>query len=251
MVINATDETILGNSTRSAVPYAFQYAYLALGIIITLLSLATIRKLWICKKLTNQIRLMSMHMTISNLLYGITMICNFIYGKTTSRYRCPAVLKVIPIAFVIYNVFLTVSGFDRLLSLKFSLKYRLWQNTRNTRIFIASLYIFGMCVNIPNLQMNCPTDNIAMFTYSGLVCFVCTGLLLIFCDVIIYSYIGIIALKTKVADRDRAIATRRANDYNRFWLATMKSFILSVLTLLLLGPFVISKLQSMCSITGS
>ena len=41
----------------------------------------------------------------------------------------------------------------------------------------------------------------------------------------IYSYIGIIALKTEKADRDSAIATGRQNDYNRCWLATMKSFL--------------------------
>ena len=170
MLGNVTNETS-GDDPYIPVPVVFQYAYLSIGITIASLSLVTIRILWICKKLTNQIRLMSIHMTFANLLYGLTMICNFVYGNAL-RLSCPVVLKVIPIAFAIYNVFLAASGLDRLLSLLFSLKYRLWQNKRNTRIFIVSLYLVSICVNIPNLPMVCPTDNVTMFNYLGLVCFI-------------------------------------------------------------------------------
>ena len=238
MMDNFTNDRTAKYAKGLQVPITFQYAHLASGIIITALSILTIHILWKCRKLTNQIRLMSMHMTVANLLYGITKILNFIYGKVI-RNRCPVVLKLIPIAFVIYNIFLAAAGMDRLLSLQFSLKYKLWQSERKTRIFIAVLYLLGFCVNIPNLAMNCPVDDIEMFTYNGLVCVVCTLLFLVLWDIVIYSYIGFIALKTKMSDRNRTIAIGERSDYSRFWLVTMKSFALMMLTVIFLGPYVV------------
>ena len=238
MMDNFTNDRTSKYAKGLQVPITFQYAHLASGIIITALSILTIHILWKCRKLTNQIRLMSMHMTVANLLYGITKIVNFVYGKVI-RNRCPVVLKMIPIAFVIYNVFLAAAGMDRLLSLQFSLKYKLWQSERKTRIFIVVLYLLGICANIPNLIMKCPVNDIDMFTYNGLVCVVCTALFLTLWDVIIYSYIGVIALKTRISDRNRTIAIGERSDYARVWLATMKSFALMVLTVLFLGPYVV------------
>ena len=44
-----------------------------------------------------------------------------------------------------------------------------------------------------------------------------------------------------MTDQNRMIATGKQNDYKRVWTATLKSFGLSVLTIILLGPFVVSQ----------
>ena len=145
MFANSTNETTAGNAPYIPVPVVFQFAYLSIGTTIASLSLVTIRILWICRKLTNQIRLMSMHMTFANLLYGLTMICNFVYGNAIGI-RCPVVLKVIPIAFAIYNVFLAASGLDRLPLTPLFIEIQTMAKTGGTRVFSLCLYISGASV---------------------------------------------------------------------------------------------------------
>ena len=140
--------------------------------------------------------------------------------------------------FVLFNIFLTAAGFDRLFSLVYSIKYTLWAKKQNAYVMIISLYVIGLCLHLPllpaNLKFSCREDK-NIFTYGGLWSFVSSCLVLIACDVVIYSYIGIIALKAKASNQPIG-----KNDYSRFSLATFKTFLLSTVTVFLMGPFVIT-----------
>ena len=241
MNINITEGPSGDNDGEPSTSNVFVYSAFLLGFSITTLSLITICTLRECRKLTMQIRLMSMHLTIANLAYGLTMLCSasyyFIHGRL-----CTFILKLLPVSYVVFNVFLTAAGVDRLLSLKYSIRYMLWNKKRYVHVLTACLYGLGLCINIPNwtTEFGCNRGE-DMFTYSGLISFVCSMLILITCDMIIYFYIGIIALKVKSSSQTNSTENSRKNDYTRFWSSTFKSFALSIITILLLGPFIASR----------
>ena len=231
------------NAMVQFVPTAYRNAYCCLGVLITISSFLTICTLYKCRKLTNQIRLMSMHLTFANLIYGITVVGNFLYFKASGKI-CSLTVKVIPMSFIIYNIFLTATGVDRLLSLRFPLKYILWQRKRNSRILIVSSYVVAICLNVPNMAtpsvFSCSFDA-DMFTYSGLLAFVSSGLFLITCDAIIYFYIGVLAIKANLSNQKHKVLPGTLNDYSRIWLSILKCFIQCVATVVLLGPFLVSR----------
>ena len=231
------------NEQGSPVSSAFMYAYFGLGLLIVTASLVTIYTLWKCRKITSQIRLMSLHMTVGNLIYGIALVCSSVYFIVTGSV-CTSILKLLPVAFIIFNLFLTAAGVDRLLSLVYSLKYKLWHNKRKAYTLIVSIYFIGICTNIPNvpvnLQFSCQIGT-EMFTYKGLVSFSCSSICLISLDVLIYSCIGIIAIKTNLSTHNRVVLIGKERESTRVWLATGKCFALSIATMVLLGPFIASR----------
>ena len=83
-----------------------------------------------------------------------------------------------------------------------------------------------------NLQDPCKD----VFTNIGVIGLMGPITVLITCDAVIYSYIGIIAMRAKMKG-----PVGMANDYRRFWLTTLKCFGLNVITILLLGPFVVTR----------
>ena len=218
----------------------FAISAFVMGLLITSLSAFTIFILRKCRKLSAQIRLMSIHMTVANLVYGLSAACSLFYFVVTGS-MCSSLFKLPTVAFVIFYIFLSAVGLDRLLSLKYSIKYRLWNHKIKVHVVIICLYIIGICLSIPNFTTNptCsgPDD---LFTYSGLFTFVISLFILIGCDVVIYFYIGLIAWKARSLSqiRNNHRTTNRINEYNITWSSTLKSFILSVITIVLLGPFV-------------
>ena len=207
---------------------------ICLGILICGVSILTICILLKCSKLTRQIRLMAIHMTTANLVFGILFLVGRIYELFNGS-SCGAIDYATALPFVLFNIFLTASGFDRLFSLLYSIKYTLWTKKQNSSCFIASLYFVGIILHTPhlptNLHFSCKKDK-NIFTYGGLWSFVLSTLLLTTCDVVIYFYIGVIAMKASSSNQLMV-----KSDYRRFSLATLKTFLLSVITIALLGPF--------------
>ena len=206
-------------------------------------SILTIYILHKCTKLTSQIRLMAIHLTVNNLAFSVLFLSGVAYA-TYNGSKCTAIHQTTALPLVLFNIFLTAAGFDRLFSLKYSIKYTLWAKKQNACAMIASLYVIGICLHIPHLppylQFSCKEDK-HIFTYGGFWSFVTSSLVLIACDIVIYFYIGVIAMKAKVSNQ-----TTGRNDYSRFSLATLKSFVLSIVTIVLLGPFVISSAVQLC-----
>ena len=241
MNINTTEGSNEENYGEAYVSNLFVYFGFLLGFCITSLSLITICILRECRKLTMQIRLMSMHLTVANLGYGLTLLCTAIYYIIHGT-LCSFILKLLPVSFVIFNIFLTASGVDRILSLKYTIRYTLWNKKQNIHLLTVCLYALGVCINLPNWTAEFACNGVEdMFTYSGLIIFVCSMLVFITCDVVIYVYIGLIALKAKTSNQNLSTATSRKTDFTRFWSATLKSFVLSIITILLLGPFIASR----------
>ena len=214
-----------------------------LGLVLTTVSALTIHILRKCRKLTNQIRLMSMHLTVGSLMYGISMVCNGTYYIINGS-SCRSLVKLLPLAMTTFSVFLTAAGIDRLLSLKFSMKYTFWHTKRNAYILVASLYCIAISINLPNVPPNfhlpC-TFEIDVFTDIGLVTFVSCNFLLELCDVLVYSYIGIIALRTKLSSDESSGQIGIKNDFRNFCQETLKCFALSLITIVFCGPFVITE----------
>ena len=104
MNINVTGGPNNDNDGAPAVSSVFVYCFFLLGFCITTLSLITICTLRECRKLTMQIRLMSMHLTVANLVHGLTMISSAIYYFIHGRF-CTFILKLLPVPFVVFNVF--------------------------------------------------------------------------------------------------------------------------------------------------
>ena len=203
----------------------FAISAFVMGLLITSLSTFTICILRKCRKLSAQIRLMSIHMTVANLVYGLSAACSLFYFVVNGS-MCSSLFKLPSVAFVIFYIFLSAVGLDRLLSLKYSIKYRLWNNKWKAHILIVCLYTIGICLSIPNLATNptCsgPDD---LFTYSGLFTFVISLFILIGCDVVIYFYIGLIAWKARSLSRIRNNhrTTNRINEYNKTWSSNFEN----------------------------
>ena len=223
------------------VPDRFTFIVLGmnLGVLISAVSILTIVVLLKCTKLTRQIRLMAIHITATNLAFGLLFLSARSYEFITGS-QCGAIDSTTLLPFVLFNIFLTAAGVDRLLSLVYSIKYTLWAKTQNACAMIVSLYVVGILLHIPhlpqNLKFSCREDEI-LYTYTGLVIFVSSNLALIACDVGIYLYIGVLAMKAKYSNHHQG-----RNDYTRFSLATFKTFILCLVTIVLMGPFLISHL---------
>ena len=219
-----------------------EVAYLAClqGMLIIVLSAVTIGILYKCRKLTTQIRLMAIHMTTTNLVYGLVIFSASVY-RIVAGTLCSTLMELLPLTFIIYNIFLTASGLDRLLSLIYSIKYTLWTRKRNMHALTVCLYIAGICINMPNLPSNFACRKFHdTHTRLGLLIVVSCMIFLIICDVVIYFYIGVIAIKAKTKG-----PIGQTNDYGRFWSSTLKTFGLSTITVLLLTPYIVSRMTDM------
>ena len=208
-----------------------------LGLLICAVSILTIFVLLKCTKLTRQIRLMVIHMTAINLAFGILFLSARSYEFITGS-RCGVIDRTTNLPFVLFNIFQTVTGLDRVLSLVYSIKYTLWTKKRNAFVVIGLLYVLGIVVYIPqipqNVQFSCGDDGL-LFTLTGLWIFVCSNCVLVVGDVVIYLYIGVLVIKAKSSSHPMG-----RNDYRRFSLATFKTFILCLVTIVLMGPSLIS-----------
>ena len=242
-LMNITNDMQNIAEIKSIVPHSFVYVFFAFGLLIIVISFLTIFILQKCTKLTSQIRQMAIHMAIGNLIYGMSLFCSgmyyFIYGSL-----CSSLLKLLPLGSVTFNIFLTAAGADRLLSLTHSIKYTLWSKEQKSYIFIVVVYLIGICINLPNMppnmQFTC-SGEADMFSLNGLVTFVCSMLVMFACDIFIYSYIGIIAMKVQYLPRNCGGAFGAQKDNRNVWLSTVKSFALLVVTIFLLGPFVANR----------
>ena len=203
-----------------------------LRVVICLLTMHILLK---CRKLTTQIRLMSLHMTFTNLIIGLWLF----YLLVTNIFKgslCGSIVKLLPIPYVTFDIFLTVAGLDRLLSIIYSIKYTLWTKLHNLKILVASLYIIGIGINVPNDLSN-PFACDVLFTYRGSIIIVYSGIVLVISNVVIYSYIGLVAMRAQLRRPGRM-----TKDYRRMWLSTLKTFGLSIITSLLRGPFLVSRM---------
>ena len=188
--------TILKNNTHDSQPgrilVVFYWAILVgafpTGLLLTAVSILTTHILRKCRKLTFQIRLMSMHLTIGSLLYGISMVCNSAYYIINGS-ACRSLIKLLPLALTTFSLFLTAAGIDPLLSLKLSIKYTFWNKRRNAYILVTSLYLIAIAINLtnvpPNFHLPCSFE-IDVFTDIRLVTFVSSNVLLELCDVVVY-----------------------------------------------------------------
>ena len=238
--MNTTETT---NSTNHTQDDKGIYAFYALfgicyGLLVCAISILTICILARCTKLTRQIRLMAIHMTATNLAFGFLFLFGITYRFLNNGSSCSAITRTTALPFVLFNIFLTAAGFDRLFSLIYSIKYTLWSKNQNTSVMIASLYVIGICLHLPHippyLRFSCREDK-NLFTYGGYWSFISSICILITCDVAIYFYIGVIATKTKAS-----IHSIKKNDYSKFSFATLKTFVLSIVSIVLMGPFVIN-----------
>ena len=214
---------------------AFIVFGIILGLLISALSTLTICVLLKCRKLTRQIRLMAIHLTATNLAFGVLFVMARSYELTTGS-SCGLLDRTTALPFVLFNIFLTAAGFDRLLSLLYTIKYTLWTKRQNAYVLIGLLYVIGIVLHIPHLPKNlifsCKRDNHNLFTYKGLWSFVLSTMLLTACDVVLYFYIGVLAIKVRLPYHSIG-----KNDYKNFSLATLKTFLLSIITIAMLGPF--------------
>ena len=249
--------TVFENNTQDSQPerisvvfhWTIRVGAFTTGLLLTAVSILTIHILRKCRKLTTQIRLMSMHLTIGSLLYGISMVCNGTYYIVNGS-ACRALIKLLPLALTTFSLFLTAAGIDRLLSLKLSFKYTFWNKRRNAYILVTSLYVIAITINLtnipPNFHLPC-TFEIDVFTDIGLVTFVSCNFLLELCDVVVYSYIGIIAIRAKLSSGEKGRHIGIQNDFRSFCQATLKCFALSLITIMLCGPFVITETVALLS----
>ena len=110
------------------------------------------------------------------------------------------------------------------------------QRDKNAYVLIGLLYVVGFVLHIPhlptNLHFSCKRDDHNLFTYEGLWSFVLSTILLTACDVVVYFYIGVLAIKVRLSYHSIG-----KNDYKNFSLATLKTFLLSIITVAMLGPF--------------
>ena len=160
MSLNNTNKSIISNKTDVSQDYyeepfvvslLLSYFVVALGLLIIALSLLTIHTLYKCRKLTAQIRIMSIHMTVANLSHGAVLLSASVYRIINGSY-CNSLMKLLPITFCLFNMFLTAAGMDRLLSLIYSIQYTMWTKRQNAYVFIGLLYIIGIgTTGLPNL----------------------------------------------------------------------------------------------------
>ena len=106
------------------------------GLLICSAGIFTICILFKCRKLTAQIRLMSIHVTFSNVIFGSVYLSSNLYRSLTGT-TCNALSQAIPLPLVLFKLFLTVAGLDRLLSLKYSIRYTLWTKRKNAHVLMA------------------------------------------------------------------------------------------------------------------
>ena len=216
-------------------PRPFLYAYLCLGLFICVLCIVTICTLWKCRKLAAKIRLLSINLTVANLIYGLTLLSNFAHYKATG-FICRSFLKFLPLTLLLHKLFLTAAGVDRLLSLQRPLTYSMWRTKRNIYCSILIIYVIGIAFSKPNVISNF-SCHASIFTYGGLFSFMSGLIFLITCDVFIYGYVAIVAVRAKFSHQ----AIGKRNDYRQYWLVTMRCFYLSVASLACFGPFIVSR----------
>ena len=87
MAVLRNDTGILQDDEEMApalfLPRPYLYAYFCLGLFICILCIVTICTLWKCRKLAAKIRLLSINLTVANLIYGLTLLGNFAHYKAT------------------------------------------------------------------------------------------------------------------------------------------------------------------------
>ena len=144
--MNVTEYTNFTNSMKKDNgTFIFALFGMSYGLAVCVVSMLTIYVLLKCTKLTRQIRLMSIHMTANNLAFGILFLTGTTYRYFNGGSSCSAIQHTTPLPFVLFNIFLTAAGFDRLFSLVYSIKYTLWVKKQNAYVMIISLYVLGLC----------------------------------------------------------------------------------------------------------
>ena len=214
---------------------------LCAGLLTLLLSTVAFTILWRCKKLLFQIRFLSMNLMMTNLVFGIIVTCVVAAALVTGRF-CTSLQRTLPMIFLTYQLIVTAIGVDRMMSIRFSFRYTFWHKPESAYILITCLYSIPVVLYV----INNASDNLwdcgegDMFTFTGLAAFSAVIMVIFILNIAVYVYIGVVALQKH---RLRiGILRMKQNDFRQYWRITAKAFHLCVLTFLMLGPFVISRI---------
>ena len=241
-VTNLTDTSkTIFNVKSSKFSTKFLFFVLLAAFLTLILSAAAFSILWRCKKLTFQIRFLSMNLMLINMVFGLTVMCVVAVMLFIGEF-CAFLQRILPFIFITYQLIVSVIGVDRMMSLKFSIRYTFWHRKRNAYILTVFLYsvpvVIFLISNISENAWSCGDEEILNFV--GLVVFAVNMMVIYVVNIVMYIYIGVVALKKKTLSI--GALDMNHSDFRQYWRTTVKAFHLSIITFLMLGPFAIRRI---------
>lgn len=237
--MNGTNDLVQGD--RDSIPLFFQKLTAVLGILICATSIITIVVLFRCRKIVEQIRITSIQLCVANFGYGLTLVVNvaiiFINGKPNA-----AILKLVPCFCVLYFLFLTFTGIDRLMTLTFATKYTLWSRKRNIYMATVGIYAVATCICIVIFQQEtrseCLRQKDKMSSCIGVITFVATMIFLTTCH-----FVSFICISCIVVKKDLPGPLTKRNDFSKYWRITIKMIKLGFMSFVFVTPYIVTRLQ--------